>query len=511
MGRKVFLGLTVLVICFGLLAAAAPQSGGTLRVGIHRDVAGLAPHIAFGASAYIVQGNVYDKLVTYEPPDGRLGPELAVSWEIVDPTTYIFHLREGVVFHNGDPFDAQDVKFSLERMLDPDIGAALTNQLQDVEAVDVLGQYTVRVTLAQPNAVFLALLASYTAHMVDQEWFAEGHDPTAEMNGTGPFQFVEFEPGLHTILSKNPNYWKDGLPYLDQLVIIPFADDSARINALLSNEVQFIEYVPWVNFAQLEESPDYLLEKGYSTFNLLRLNAGAPPFDDPLVRQAVNYLIDRTELINLAFGGEGIPIKAGLIYPGTPYYNADLERWKYDPAKGLDLLRQAGYENFSDLSFVLKCATVTVHTDSAEAIQALLSGLGVDVKLEYVDVPTLLDYRVNGGYQACMDGLSMQYFDPDAYSYYFESGAIGYANGGGFSDAQLDALLAKGRVETDFAKRKQIYHDFEARLLDLAPWFFGFFRPQGEAMAAYVKGYERLPGDLGSESTGRMEYLWLEQ
>jgi len=509
--KRILLVALGMLLCFGVVLLAVPKPGGTLRVAIHRDIAGLEPQITFGAGSYIVQQNVYENLLCYAPPDGHIEPQLALSWEIVDPTTYVFHLRQGVVFHNGSPFDANDVKFSLERILDPATGATLATQLSDIESVDVLDEYTVQVNLMRPNAVFLALLASIGATMVDEEWFAEGHDPTQEMNGTGPFKFVEFEPGLNTILEKNENYWREGMPYLDRLVIIPFADDSARINALLSGEVQFIEYVPWVDFVQVEANPDYNLYKGFTPFNLVRFSVTEPPFDNVKVRQAMNYMIDREELIALAFGGQGIPIKVGLLYPGTPFYSEELERWEYNPEKSLELLQEAGYDSFGDLSFVLKCATVTVHTDSAEAIQGLLSRLGVDVTLEYVDVPTLLDYRKNGGYAACMDGLSLSYFDPDAYSYYFETGAIGHANGAGFSDAALDALLAAGRVETDFEKRKQIYQAFEDRLLDLAPWFFGFFRPQGEAMAAFVKGYERLPADLGSTSTSRMEYLWLDQ
>ena len=510
MRRYVFAALLAL-LCLSVVVSAAPKSGGALRVGVHRDVAGLEPHITYGASSYIVQQNVYENLLSYEPPDGHIEGQLAVSWEIVDPTTYMFYLREGVVFHDGSGFDAHDVKFSLERILDPGTGATLSKQLGCIESVVVVDSYTVQVNLSEPNAVLLSLLASIGAPMVDAEWFAEGHDPTQEMNGTGPFRFVEFEPGLNTILEKNENYWREGMPYLDRLVVIPFADDSARINALLSGEVQFIEYVPWVDFVSLDGNPDFSLYKGFTPFNLVRFNVTEPPFDDVLVRQAMNYMIDRDELILLAFGGQGIPIKAGLLYPGTPFYSEKNERWEYDPDKALSLLQEAGYSSFSDLSFVLKCATVTVHTDSAEAIQGLLSGLGVDVTLEYVDVPTLLDYRKNGGYAACMDGLSLSYFDPDAYSYYFETGAIGHAAGGDFSDAALDVLLAAGRVEVDSAKRAQIYEAFEDRLLDLAPWFFGFFRPQGEAMDASVMGYERLPADLGTTSTSRMEYLWLDQ
>ncbi len=516
MKRIGWISTALLVAAGGWLAigqsyADTPKKGGTLRTAMARDVVNMEPWVGHGVSVNMIQMNVYDNLIAYKPPSAEFEPQLAVSWELPNPTTYVFKLRKGVKYHNGADFDAEDVKFSLERMKDPEGGATLAPQLKDISEINVLDSHTVEVKLSQPNAVFLALMAASTAHMLDKDWVESGVDLTQEMNGTGPFKFVEFEPGLHTVLEKNPNYWKPGMPYLDKIVAVPFRDDSARINALLSNEVQFIEYVPWIDFDSVDANPDFQLFKGFTPFNLLRFNVKEPPFDDVRVRQAMNYLIDRDQLIKLAFGGQGIPIEAGLIYPGTPYFNEDLKRWTYDPDKALALLKEAGYDSFEDLSFVLKCASVTVHTDSAEAIQGMLQGIGMKVDLEYIDIPTLLDHRKNGGYVAMMDGLSLSYFDPDAYSYYFETGATGHAAGAGFSDAKLDELLAKGRVEVDFDVRKKIYREFEERLLDLAPWYFGFFRPQGEAMATFVKGYERLPGDLGTSSTSRMEYLWIDK
>ncbi|WP_172292782.1 ABC transporter substrate-binding protein [Pseudoruegeria sp. HB172150] len=484
--------------------------GGELRVGIARDVVNMAPWLSQGASVYIIQQNVYDNLINYDD-DGNLAPELAVSWEVVDPQTYVIHLREGVVFHDGDTFDAEDAKVSLDMMRDPTGTSALAPQLADVEEVNVLDPYTVELKLSQPNVVVFSALASSTAHILSKEWLEAGHDLNTEMNGTGPFIFSEFEPGVQTVLVKNEHYWKEGMPYLDKVIAVPYRDDSARINALLSSEVNFIEYVPYIEFDRLKQDDAYSMYAGVGPYNFLHLNVNEPPFDDARVRQALNYLIDRDLLIQLTAGGAGVPIEVGLLQPDDPYYNEDLARWKFDPDKALELLQEAGYENFSDISFVLTCSTVTVHKDPAEAIQATLQGFGMNVEIKYIDVPTLLDYRQNGGYVAMMDGQSAAYQDPDAYSAYFETGAPGYSTATDFSDETLDELLAKGRVESDFETRKQIYHDFEERLLELTPWYFGYFRPQGEAMEAKVKGYRRWPGLLGAHSTSRFEYVWIEE
>lgn len=487
-----------------------PTQGGQLRVGIARDVVNMVPWVAHGASVYIIQQNVYDNLITYDD-DGNLTGELAESWEIVDPTTYVLKLRQGVVFHDGDTFDAEDAKVSLDHMRDPAGTSALAPQLSSIEAVNVIDPHTIELKLSEPNVVVLSILASSTAHVLSKEWLETDPDLTIEMNGTGPFMLSEFEPGVRTVLDRNPNYWQEGMPYLDRLVAIPYSDDSARINALRSGEVNFIEYVPFVEYQALRDDDQYELQSGVGPYNILVLNINEKPFDDVRVRQALNYLIDREQLIMLISEGEGDPMKVGLLQPDNPYYNADLETWTFDPDKALQLIQEAGYGGFSDISFTLTSSTVTIHQDMATAVQALLTGFGMNVKIEIVDVPTLLEYRQNAAYIAMMDGYSNPYEDPDAYSRYFQTGSAGYAKAVGLSDETLDDLLARGRTETDLEKRKAIYHGFEARLIELAPWYFGFFRPQGEAMAQNVNGYKRWPSALGGQSTSRMENVWIQE
>lgn len=487
-----------------------PTPGGELRVGIARDVVNMVPWVAQGASVFIIQQNVYDNLITYDN-DGNLTGELVESWEIVDPQTYLLKLRQGVVFHNGDAFDAEDAKASLDLMRDPAGTSALAPQLTSLEQVNVIDPYTVELKLSEPNVVVLSILASSTAHVLSKEWLETNPDMAIEMNGTGPFMFSEFEPGVRTVLERNPNYWKSGMPYLDRLVAIPYSDDSARINALRSGEVNFIEYVPYVEFQSLRDDTQYELQSGVGSYNILVFNINEAPFDDVRVRQALNYLIDREQLIMLVSEGEGDPMKVGLIQPDNPFYNADLETWKFDQEKALQLIQEAGYNSFADIRFTLTTSTVTIHQDMATAVQALLTGFGMNVDIEIVDVPTLLEYRKNGSYAAMMDGYSNAYEDPDAYGRYFQTGGAGYAQAVGLSDETLDSLLAQGRAETDVEKRKEIYHAFEARLLELTPWYFGFFRPQGEAMAQDVNGYQRWPSALGGQSTSRMENVWIQQ
>ena len=516
--RRVSVLLVLVLLAVGLigLAEAAPKHGGTLRFAMHSNVKNLEPWVAVGSITYCFQGNVYSGLVTYEPPTGEISPELAVAWDMLDDLTYVFHLKTGVTFHSGHPFTAEDVKYSLEQMTAEDSRATLKNDLSIIDSIDVLGPYTVKITLKQPTGAFLSILASPGVPMVSKAWIEEGHDLATEMNGTGPFELVSFEPGVRTVLANNDDYFEKGKPYLDEIILIPYKDSSARTNALKGGEVDFIEYVPWQDMDYFESSSDFTLAQGFNIFMFMRMNVNQAPFDNRLVREAMCYAIDREELIDLAWGGRGYEIRAALMYPGTYYYSEDLERWSYNPEKAAALLKEAGYDDPSELSFTMLTMNLTIHQDTAEIIQSQLARMGIDCSLEIVEpaVATGTRYNPQGedGYQAATDGQSFYLLEPSGYSNWFKCGASVYANAVGFCDEELDRLLEEGFRESNPEKRKEIYRAYEERLMYLAPWAFLYWRPQGEAMASYVKGYARFEAaPIGILTTAHLEDAWLDK
>ncbi len=510
--RTVVVAAIVLLLLSSIIAYGVdPKHGGTFRFGAHALLSNRAPWVSLGATTYSYLGQVYESLLTYSFPNGEVVPLLAKSWELQDPTTYVFHLEEGVVFHNGNPFTADDVKYSLEQMIAPDSKAVLKSNLAVISSIEVIDDHTVVVNLSEPNSPFLAALASPGAQMVDKEWMEAGADPTIEMNGTGPFVFVDYITDVQANYVRNENYWQAGLPYVDELVVIPYRDDTARVNALMGGEVDFISYVPWQDMALLDANPDYVLMEGFNVFNSLRLNHTQPPFDNVLVRQAINYAIDREELIDLAFGGRGVPIYGGLTYPDTYYYNPDLQPYKYNPDLAIALLKAAGYDDPSDLSFTLTTNVQTIHADTAEIIQAQLTRLGINVAVEPVENPVAINLRTSGGFQALQDGQAFYILDPSAYASWFAC-ASGSAKAIGLCDEQLDTLLALGDAAVDPALRRVYYSAYEERFVRLAPWAFEYWRPQAEAMASYVKGYQRYaPGPIGLLSLAHFETVWLDQ
>jgi peptide/nickel transport system substrate-binding protein/glutathione transport system substrate-binding protein len=506
---RIALALLVLISAAAPLGAA-PKAGGTLKVALLRDPTGWDPHINYGATTYTFQANLYDTLLRYSLK-GVLEPSLAVRWETPNPTTYVLHLRKGVRFHSGNPFTADDVKWSLERILSPATNATRAKELSIVEGVTVVDPATVRITLKQPMAPFLELLAAAEAVIVDSKWAREGGDLKKAASGTGPFKLGPYETGVRYSLVKNPDHWETPYPYLDRIELATIAKDDVRVQALRTGSVDLAEYIPWQEIRSLEKDPNIRVHVGYDTFNVVRLNPKRPPFDQPKVRQAFNYLVDRKEIIDLAWGGIGRPFGAGLIPEGHWAFPRALQgSWSYDLPRAQRLLAEAGV-NPAQTKLVFDSTTLTVHMDSAQIIVTQLQKAGfTQVELKPMDVPAQQRKRVTGEYQMMMDGFSLPWPDPDFYSSFFGTGGASYARAVDFSDAALDRLLADARATADQAKRAAMYAQVEQRLVELAPWVFLHWRPQAEAHRATVAGYTRLPGALGNKSLGGLKYLYKE-
>ena len=508
--RKGWLGIlaTIVVLLPVLAGAGTPKPGGSLKYGMLRDPVGWEPHINQGWTTYTFLNSIYETLVRYSLK-GDLEPGLAERWENPTPTTYVLHLRKGVKFHSGNPLTAEDVKFSLERILDPKTAATRAREFAVVQSVTAVDPHTVRIALKTPSAPFLDLLASGEAVIVDKKWAEAGGNFKQQTSGTGPFKQGPFETGVRYSLVKNPDYWEKPYPYLDRIELASIAKDEVRVQALQTGSVDMIEYVPWQSIKTLEKDPNTRVFVGYDTFNIIRLNPKRPPFDNPKVRQALNYLIDRQEIIDLAWGGIGRAMGAGLIPEGDWAY-PNLKTWSYDPAKGKRLLAEAGV-NPATAKIAFDSTTLTVHMDSAQIIVTQLQKAGFSqIELKPMDVPTQQKKRVSGDYHMFIDGFSLPWPDPDFYTVWFASGSPLYAKSVGFADEQIDKLLDEGRATLDQTKRKAIYAQVEQRLTELAPWVFLHWRPQAEATRANVHGYTRLPGALGNKSTGGLKYLWKE-
>jgi peptide/nickel transport system substrate-binding protein len=488
---------------------ACPVTGGTLRFGLSRDPIGIEPHLNFGATSSSVQGNVYDNLVDYDSK-GKIVPSLAESWTQPQPNTYIFKLRRNAKFHDGTPLTAADVVFSFERIRNPDTKATRRLDFEAVQSVRATDPYTVEVRLSNPSATFLNLLAGRETYIVSKKWTEAGGDFRKAANGTGPFKLASYEPNVRYTLERHPGAWRP--PCLDRVEMLPAQDDRARVNAFKSGQTDLVEYLPWQDVEFFIRERGYKVYRGFDVFNMVRLNVNRPPMNNPKVRQALNFLINRQTVAIIAFGGQGQPMDGFLMRRDSWAYNSQTSKvWKYDPQRATQLLREAGFNQPSDLRVVFESTTLSVHIDSAQVILQALRSAGITVDFRTMEFPVALQKRTSGDYMMMMDGLSLPWGDPDAYYQYFHSTGTAHAAAIKFKNDRLDALLEEGRRSSDQTKRKVIYADVERILAEEAPWIFVLWRPQAEAGRSFVKGYERLPAGLGTTTVAYFEKLYIEK
>jgi peptide/nickel transport system substrate-binding protein len=493
-------------------ASGVAKSGGHLKYALLRDPANFEPHLYGGYTSLAVQGSLYDLLVEYDEK-AEIRGALAERWEHPDALTYIFHLRKGVQFHNGKPFDASDVVATLGRIKNPATSAEQRITVENIAKIETPDAYTVRLTLATPQTVFLTKLARPTMYMLSKDDIASGFTFRTKANGTGPFMLDSFEQGTKYVFKKNPNYWRKGFPYLDQITMLTVPDDQARVNALKTGEVDFADSIPWQEYKPLETA-GFNVYRSLTTFTFIRLNSSVAPFDNKKVRQALNYIVDREEVLQTAFGGNGRIVDGALELEGTPFYSADLKGfYKKDWDKAKALLAEAGYKSPAEVP-PLTWSVVNLVTQSApsQVILQQFQQFGLRVTYKTIDTATLLANRSSGAYQLMTDAMGFANNDPDGFREYFDSRAgTSYATGTKYKNDEVDRLLAQGATMPDGDARKQLYRQAEGIIVEDAPWVFLNYRPSAEGAAKYVKGYVVPPGVLGVEDLHRWQFIWLDK
>lgn len=492
-------------------SAGEPVRGGELMYALSSDPPNLDPHIATGTAARTVKLQLYNGLLKYQE-NGDFVPDLAESYDVSDDgLTYRFTLRQGVAFHDGTPLTAEDVKASVERIQDESVGATRRVELANISEVVTDGDYSVEFHLEKPHASLLAYLALPECAILSQEFLASGGDPNTTAVGTGPFKLVSREPGVRIEVERNDNYFRADLPYLDRIVFIPYPDENTRVSAVRGGDAHMADYVPWKDMSSIEQDPALQLVTAQSSaFMCVIYNVREAPFDDPRVRVALSYAYDRKAIVDAAFFGRAHEITGGVIPPQSWAYNADLEgTYTYDPERAKQLLAEAGYPDGFSVT-LLSTSQYGMHQSTAEVVQNNLQAIGIDCKLELYDWQTVVQKHTKGEYQFRIHGLAMEILDPDALTNFFQTGGP-FSKSNGFSDEEVDRLLAEGRSVQDPEQRKAIYNQLERRILELAPWTFLVYRQDGHVVRKEVQGYTLLPGGLNFISGVMLQQVWLAQ
>ena len=435
-----------------------PSVGGTLIFGAESEMPWHDPHITFGGTSKRVVWAMFEGLVDRDrsSPDvvPPLVPRLATSWEISpDGKTYTFHLRQGVSFHDGTPFNADAVVFNFRRMIDPDfeyyqpkseaLKSAPLRYLQEVRAVD---EHTVELILDRSWGLFLDQLSTTLPAgiplMMSPESVKQWGNEEVNVHpvGTGPFRFVSYEPGVKTVLERNPDYWNQPLPYLENLIFVVTAEESTRITALLAGEVDMITGIALDQIPLLEDAGFEVVTS--SKMNLVwfySINQNESHMKDVRVRQAMNHAVNRERLTSDLLSGYCNP--TWKMVPSTSkIFEEGVEDYPYDPDKARALLAEAGYpDGFSSTMQVPSGGSYMVAPiPMAEWVQRDLAAVGIDLAIESYDWTTYLGHWID----KMKDNVAMNNMswgtDYDELWAHGVFGSEGFGNTGNINDPQVD-------------------------------------------------------------------------
>jgi len=486
---KLVLGIVVLSMIFGVAgcsqpAAPAPKpvaketKGGTLIYGLYQQPETLDPHVTGQAVTTRISMNIFDALL-YTNEKGEIEPCLATEYSVnKDATEYIFKLRKDVKFHDGEPFNAEAVKYSFDRIVDPATKSqSAISSMGPYAGTEVIDPYTVKVKFKEPYALFLTNVAdSGLAPVSPKAAKAAGADFGKKPVGTGPFKFVEWVRGDHVTLEKNPDYnWgppsykHKGAAYLDKIIFKFVLEAQVRAGALQSGELMGAEEIPVTYAEKIKADPKFdLVIKTYAgSPRRFPLNCKRPPTNDLRVRQAINYGVDKKEICDTLFKGM-YPPGYGPMSSVLWGYNPAVEKaYPYDPVKAGQLLDQAGWKMGKDgirvntkgqkLTLDINIqAGLSSHEDLAQMVQGQLKKLGFDAKIVGSARPAWYTALTEGTHN--MAPMALWGTDPDIlYSMYHSSQVMGGFNWSHYSDPEVDKLTVEARQTGDKKRREEIY------------------------------------------------------
>ena len=506
-------GVLAASLAAAVAGGARAADGKTLVVGIAADPAGgFDPEAVENNTCGFVMATVYDSLVRYKPGTVEVEPGLAESWEVApDGLKYTFHLRRGVAFHDGTPFDADAVVRGIARQFDKASPIYIYNtgpvegyeeftygSMSGYRAVDPA---TLEVTLKEPSAAFLSSLAMVWNGVVSPTAAAKyGKDFRNNPVGTGPFIFKEYRPRDQIVLEANPKYWR-GAPKVSQLVFKILPEPQAALLALKRGEVQILADVgaPVVPALRADPGITVLTQPGL-TVSGVALPCDVKPFDDVRVRQALNYAVDKEAIDKALYQGLAVTLK-GPIPPAQWGYDAALPGYGYDPDKARALLKEAGVApgfKVELLTYNSARGYNPAGPDLAVAIQGYLKRVGIEAEVRRVDMGAFLSTVRSGKYPGLrMGGWSGDNGDPDNFAgSLFNSNQIPVGNTAEYRNAEVDRLLGEAAREVDHAKRVALYGEIQRKVSEDAPWIWVNSVLQARAIRKEVKGFQLNPTQM---------------
>jgi peptide/nickel transport system substrate-binding protein len=482
-----------LALGFGISSAAwaQPVPGGELVAASDLEPVSLDP--VFG-NAPSIDGNYYNLFydnLFYLDADSVMQPELAISWTIADDgTSMTLQLREGVTFHDGTPFNAAAVEYSIERAIDPALNSPHTTDISAVSSVDVVSEYEVRINFEGFNGAVIPGLAN-EAGMIVSPAAAETDGFARNPVGTGPFRFVEWRSGDRIVAERNSDYWRTdaegrALPYLDSVTIRIIPNTAVKILEARSGEVQLVDTVQVQDFAAIENAEGIeLIDKPTGIHQFLAFNTSRPPFDDVELRRAVLMAIDRAAIEQVVSQGYGV-LTPTLVPPSEFIYDETLEPTQFDLDAAIAAREALGFDETITISVIQR----DPDTQIAQIMQAMLGQAGYDVEVEILERGAWVENVQAANHEIGLLRINVPRIDP---SLIFTSlmGRDAGLNFAAYSDEEFYDLVDAAHTEVDRDTRQALYVDVQQHLLDQAVYGFLFLRPIRDVAATNLEGLRR--------------------
>ncbi|HEY31807.1 MAG TPA: ABC transporter substrate-binding protein [Dehalococcoidia bacterium] len=468
--------------------------GGTLRVVMGSDTSTLDPAYVASSMDYAFGQACYDNLI-WRSHDGTLQPMLATSWEPnEDATVWTLELREGVTFHHGKVFNADDVVFTINRLLDPDVGSVAAASLASITEVTKIDDYTVQFETDSSNAFLPEAFCIVQARIMPSDIDPDRFDN--EEFGTGPFINTEYLPGERAVFERNPDYWMEdaegnSLPYLDEVIFYYMTQPETRAEAIKDKSVDVYHELDAISVDSVEATAGVVVsEVASGTYINFAMIVTEPPFDNELVRQAVQAATDREAILEVALLGHGVVANDIPIPPTDPHSALFVDSPAYDPDHARDLLEQAGVE----LPLELTLHTSTIGPGMVEAAVALKesaepAGINITIQQDPEDVywgsvwlvePFTV---VNWNYRPPDQALSLVYLCGTAWNETY------------MCIPELDDLIVRARGETTLEERQATYAEVQEILIDDASRIIAVFRPVFLGLLDNVRGVSAHPNN----------------
>lgn len=472
----------------GPLWAATPKKGGKLVVSVPSAPRKLDPAKQWSYEEYMNNYWMFNAL-TFFNWDMSISPELATSWKSTpDLKTWTFYLRKGVKFHHGREMVADDVVFSIERIMDPKIGSPATESLKVVDRIEAPDNYTIKFFLKIPYADFPAVLAGREVKIVPKD---KADTLASHPIGTGPFKFKEYVFGDHFTVVRNENYWKEGLPYLDEIEERIIPEVPVQVSALKSGEVDILWQVPPESIRELGKVDGVKVQQiPAELWDAVCMDSTMKPFDDVNVRLAVKYALNKHQLTEYALFGHGETVNVLPLSPTNLMYPSEIPipEQNYEMAKAY--LAKAGLDKGFDIKLYVSPSRPT-RDRLGVAVQQMLKPINIRAEIVRVpwdkfvaDVEGKVAFYTDGFYAAPTVDLAL-------YPYYASEGSWNLWH---WKDAKTDQLLQNARTQKSFEDRKKAYAKLAEYIATMAPIYVPYVRTWADAHRDHVKNFRSHPG-----------------